>query len=107
MSWDNVGPNQCHMDGTPIIRKSPAHLQIKKETKAMKEDDFGFSIVDESDLTTVVERYDKAEKLRDMIMPLLNNLKSNPDKDIIRWSGPERVRRIDEFIKKMNDLVDG
>lgn len=73
----------------------------------MDEDDFGFSIVDESELTTVIENNDKAVKLRAMIMPLLNNLKSNPDKDIIKWSGPERVKRINEFIAKMNKLVDG
>lgn len=73
----------------------------------MDEDDFGFSIVDESELTTVIENNDKAVRLRAMIMPLLNNLKSNPDKDIIKWSGPERVKRINEFIAKMNKLVDG
>lgn len=73
----------------------------------MDEDDFGFSIVDESELTKVVENNEKAEKLRAMIMPLLKNLKANPDKDIIKWSGPDRVQRIDEFIKKMNKLVDG
>jgi hypothetical protein len=72
-----------------------------------EEDDFGFSIVDESELTTIIERNDKAVQLRDMIMPLLKNLKSNPDKDIIKWAGPDRVKRIDEFIKKMNKLVDG
>jgi hypothetical protein len=42
--------------------------------------------------------------LRDMIMPLLNNLKKNPEKDIIHW--PNRAEKIDAFIKKMNKLVD-
>ena len=73
----------------------------------MEAEDFGFSIVDESDLTRVVENNDRAEKLRDMIMPLLNNLKKNPEKDYIQWPGVDRVRKIDEFIEKMNAVVEG
>ena len=39
-------------------------------------------------------------------MPLLNNLKKNPEKDIIKWKGSERVKNIDEFVIKMNKLID-
>lgn len=81
--------------------------ESKKKEKKMNEDDFGFSIVDETELSSVVESNDKAKQLRDMIMPLLNNLKANPDKDIIKWKGNERVAKIDGFIKKINKLVDG
>ena len=155
MSWDNVGPNQCHMDGTPIVRDSPkdkkkmakydhgggcgcglyrecipgceyAPIKIKKicdcgpngycscgnkleknrKNKVDNDtDDFGFTMVTEGDLQTPADT--RAEQLRDLIMPLLNNLKSNPDKDIIRWNGPDRVKKIDEFIKKMNNLISG
>ena len=141
MSWDNVGPNQCHMDGTPIVKPRPTGEKPKmakydygggcpcglyrecipqcenfhpqpiseaskqKEVKMKDPGDFGFTIVGEEDLQGPNDT--RAERLRDMILPLLNNLKANPDKDIIKWKGTERVKKIDEFIKKMNDLVDG
>ena len=77
----------------------------EKDTMVVEEsNDFGFSIVDEEELKPVAD--DRATKLRDMIMPLLKNLKSNPDKDIIKWRGIDRVTKIDEFIKKMNSIVD-
>lgn len=47
----------------------------------------------------------KLEGLRKMIMPLLLNLKKNPDKDIIRWNGVDRVKQIDTFIKKMDTYI--
>jgi hypothetical protein len=40
-----------------------------------------------------------------MIMPLLLNLKKNPDKDIIKWAGADRVKNIDAFIKKMDAYI--
>jgi hypothetical protein len=47
----------------------------------------------------------KLEGLRKMIMPLLLNLKKNPDKDIIKWNGADRVKNIDAFIKKMDAYI--
>ena len=41
----------------------------------METNDFGFTLVGEEEL--IVPNNDKAEQLRDMIMPLLNNLKKN------------------------------
>ena len=70
----------------------------------MTEEDFGFSIVDQSELDNTKDSW-KAEKLRSMIMPLLNNLKANPDKDIIKWDGADRVKRIDDFIAKMDQVL--
>jgi hypothetical protein len=143
MSWDDVGPNHCHMDGTPIVRvsreknrmakydygggctcglyrecidgcvnaPSPRELHQKTYTYSdytvekvtdMNEDDFGFSIVDEKDLASTDT---KAQQLHDMIMPLLKNLKANPDKDIIKWNGADRVKRIDDFIRKMDNVL--
>lgn len=149
MSWDNIGPNQCYMDGTPIVRDSPKDKKKmakydqgggcpcglyrecipqcenapkkticecgpngyctcnKSKRKKMDKDseDFGFTMIGEEDIQLPAD--DRAEQLRDMIMPLLNNLKLNPEKDIIRWQGVDRVKKIDEFIEKMNKLVDG
>jgi len=62
--------------------------------------DFGFTSEDEIKSTT-----DKLSGLRDLIMPLLNNLKQNPDKDIIKWAGRDRVKQIDAFIKKMDEYI--
>lgn len=102
MSWDNVGPNHCNMDGTPIVRET----RVQKEIK-MQEHDFGFSFVDSTELTAEIDTAtEKLEKLRAMILPFLKNLKQNPEKDIIKWNGKDRIKKIDEFIGKINVLVD-
>lgn len=59
--------------------------------------DFGFSFEDSK------EQEDKVSGLFNMILPLLNNLKSNPEKDTIFW--PNRVEKIDAFIKKLQDYI--
>ena len=74
----------------------------------MKEEhDFGFTFVDEEQFTKVekVEDKEKLMELRAMILPLLFNLKKNPEKDMIQWPGKDRVKSVDAFIKKMDDLV--
>lgn len=102
MSWDNVGPNHCNMDGTPIVRET----RVQKEIK-MQEHDFGFSFADSTELTAEIDTAtEKLEKLRAMILPFLKNLKQNPEKDIIKWNGKDRIKKIDEFIEKINVLVD-
>ena len=74
--------------------------------------DFGFSAVDESELETVrvaaeeketltqqLKTVDnRANSLYDAILPLLHNLKKNPEKDYIFW--PNRTARIDAFEDK-------
>ena len=72
--------------------------------------DFGFTAVDETELKSgeieaQEKLQEKLEGLRKMIMPLLNNLKQNPDKDVIKWNGKERAKKIDEFIKKMDNYI--
>lgn len=69
--------------------------------------DFGFTSEDELKVEVSTQVNDKAVAIRDMIMPLLNNLKKNPDKDIIKWEGKQRIKQIDAFIKKMDKLVEG
>lgn len=86
----------------------------------MKEyNDFGFSIVDETELdasATMTAKVENAEKLVDeywnrldkmhrTVLPLLFNLKSNPEKDMIHW--PNRVEKIDAFIAKLDDIKNG
>lgn len=85
-------------------------------------DDFGFSLVSESELKareeqlqkkveeqshavkqTQVVYQNKIEGLMSMIMPLLNNLSKDPDKEYILW--PDRSAKIIAFKKKLEDYV--
>lgn len=85
--------------------------------------DFGFSLVSETELKaheqllqkkieeqskvvekTETELKDKLHGLREMIMPLLNNLAKDPEKTYILW--PERSAKIKLFIDKINKYVD-
>jgi tetrahydromethanopterin S-methyltransferase subunit B len=75
----------------------------------MSDFDFGFTLVDESELeavqqaaskaaaatTDVQALHDKIDKLYNAVQPLLTNLKANPEKDYILW--PNRVEKVDEF----------
>lgn len=85
-------------------------------------DDFGFSTISEDELKSkeiklaqdakeasrkaeeVEQTYKKkVEQLYKAIIPLLNNLKKDPDKEYLYW--PNRVEKIDEFIKKIDKIV--
>lgn len=68
--------------------------------------DFGFTSEDEIKENKVKETSTKLLGMKNMIMPLLNNLKKNPDMDVIKWNGAERVKSIDAFIKKMDAYID-
>jgi len=71
--------------------------------------DFGFTAVDEAELeavqkaaetaetasSTSAELQDKIDKLYNAIVPLLNNLKKNPEKDYILW--PNRLEKVEQF----------
>jgi len=69
------------------------------------EDDFGFTFSDSNEMQNQIKSNveDKAQGLRKMIMPLLNNLMKNPEKDTIVW--PNREKKIKDFIKKMDDYI--
>jgi hypothetical protein len=71
--------------------------------------DFGFTAVDEDELSSVKEASKAAEKnattaqtaqsqldrLYNAVTPLLNNLKKNPEKEYILW--PDRLNKVEEF----------
>lgn len=77
--------------------------------------DFGFTAVDENELeavqsvksevsnasANVQELEDKLNRLYNSILPLLTNLKKNPEKEYILW--PNRVEKIEQF----EDLISG
>ena len=71
--------------------------------------DFGFTAVDENELeavqsvksevssasANVAELEEKLNKLYNAILPLLTNLKKNPEKEYILW--PNRTEKIEQF----------
>jgi hypothetical protein len=74
--------------------------------------DFGFTAVDENELEAVqkvtsqassasANAHEAEEKLNNAILPLLSNLKKNPEKEYILW--PNRVEKIEQF----EDLITG
>lgn len=82
----------------------------------MEENDFGFTamtfddisaILEESknaEINSVEEQYkNKIETLKKMILALLNNLASNPEKEYIYW--PNRVEKIKEQIEKVKKIT--
>lgn len=94
------------------------------------DNDFGFSLVSETELRqkeaelakalaskeTVIKQQATAvatvaatsktqlDELRNMIMPLLSNLSADANKTYIFW--PDRVAKIKKFIDKINTYVD-
>ena len=52
-----------------------------------------------------VDKNEKLEKLRAMILPFLNNLKKNPEKDYIYW--PKRTAKIDQFEDVLRKIIEG
>jgi hypothetical protein len=81
--------------------------------------DFGFTAVDEDELTavkalrttanevasTAEDTQTKLDKLYNAITPLLNNLKANPEKEYILW--PNRTEKIEAFENKLFDIYKG
>jgi uncharacterized protein Yka (UPF0111/DUF47 family) len=81
--------------------------------------DFGFTAVDEDELEAVQQQSAKTEimalsanrleekidKLYNAILPLLSNLKRNPEKDYIYW--PKRTAKIEEFEALLQRILEG
>ena len=85
----------------------------------MDDFDFGFSAVSEDELetveaskrvaaqseATVEDLNDRLNRMFKAILPLLNNLRKDPEKQYIVW--PNRVAKIDAFEAKLAAIVDG
>lgn len=85
----------------------------------MNEDfDFGFTAVDEDELEVVQQQAartqivalsanrleEKIDKLYNAILPLLSNLKKNPEKGYIYW--PNRTAKIEEFEAQLQRILE-
>ena len=74
--------------------------------------DFGFTAVNEEELEAVqkvsVEASSTEERLHNLynaIIPLLNNLKQNPEKDYILW--PNRLEKVEQFESHLQSIYKG
>lgn len=93
-------------------------MSIEKQTTIL-DFDFGFTAVDADELDIVREakatvettvataesNAAKAQLIYDAVMPLLNNLKANPEKDYIYW--PDRYAKLDAFADKLYQILSG
>jgi len=81
--------------------------------------DFGFSAMDEDELEAVqqasaqvteaasnaVDIENRLNTLYNMVQPLLNNLKANPEKGYIYW--PNRLEKIETFSDAIDKVYNG
>ena len=81
--------------------------------------DFGFTAVDETELEAVQQATSQAtqveqtaeqlqtrlDNLYNAIVPLLNNLKMNPEKEYILW--PNRLAKVEEFETRLQKMYTG
>jgi hypothetical protein len=74
--------------------------------------DFGFTAVDEDELDAVVETTkaatsyeERLDKLYNAIIPLLNNLKKNPEKEFLKW--PNRLEKVEQFETHITNIYQG
>lgn len=81
-------------------------------------DDFGFTVVDETELNSYQEAQSKIQKTTAVadatqekidaiyaaVQPLLKNLKSSPEKEYILW--PDRLKKIEAFEDHLRQIYD-
>lgn len=81
--------------------------------------DFGFTVVNEDELevaqkatktataatATAKSTDDKLNKLYNAMIPLLTNLKANPEKDYILW--PKRLEKVEAFEDMLQKIYKG
>lgn len=81
--------------------------------------DFGFTAVDEDELQAVQQTtaaandaeqlatttQQRLDSLYNTVIPLLNNLKKNPEKEYILW--PNRLNKVEEFESRLLAIYRG
>lgn len=89
-------------------------MTSKLSIASFDDDDFGFTIIDEKELTSIAEEEKethqteiemlttKLQQMYDAVLPLLKNLNANSDKDIIKW--PNRSQKISQFKTKLDNI---
>lgn len=94
----------CH-GGPKCERNSLGAVKQTKKVENMNDDhdDFGFTTYSNDEIKKDIMPENKAEGLYKMIMPLLENLKKDPEKEYLKW--PNRVQKVDQFINKINKYM--
>ena len=89
---------------------------MAKDEINLQDFDFGFTAVDENELEAVTvasqqvaaastgtkEMQDKMDTMYNAMIPLLNNLQKNPEKEYIYW--PDRHNKVEQFRDKLTIL---
>lgn len=78
----------------------------------MSDFDFGFTAVDEDQIEFVASTQAtannvqaKLDSLYRAIMPLLDNLQKNPEKEYILW--PDRYQKVEQFRDHITEIYEG
>ena len=91
---------------------------MAKNEISLQDFDFGFTAVDETELEAVTvasqkvaaastdtrAMQDKLDTMFNAVMPLLNNLQKNPEKEYIFW--PDRHTKVEQFRDKLTVLYE-
>jgi hypothetical protein len=91
---------------------------LAKNEISLQDFDFGFTAVDETELEAVTvasqkvaaastdtrAMQDKLDTMFNAVMPLLNNLQKNPEKEYIFW--PDRHTKVEQFRDKLTVLYE-
>lgn len=89
---------------------------MAKDEINLQDFDFGFTAVDETELEAVTvasqqvaaastdtkEMQNKMDTMYNAMIPLLNNLQKNPEKEYIYW--PDRHNKVEQFRDKLTIL---
>lgn len=82
-----------------------------KETTNVADFDFGFTLVNSDELEEVQIKSEiantweqKAKMIYDSVVPLLDNLSGNDEKDYIYW--PNRSEKIQQFKSKLRSILE-
>jgi hypothetical protein len=78
-------------------------MNTKPTFDELEEFDLGFTTFDVNEIEEVKEYQERLSKLRKMVIPFLDNLMKNPEKDI-HW--PDRDIKLAKFKKQFEDVID-
>jgi hypothetical protein len=84
------------------IKANEEILKKRIEDTLRHVDELTLLIDDVKNKETVLNN--KISKIREHVMPLLQNLSEEPDKDYIHWEN--RVPQVNYFIKKLNEIIE-
>ena len=89
--------------------------KLDAEMEALLSDDtfgdFDFTFADEVEVSEVSGVSDdvksKMEKVEKLVLPILYNLKKNPERDYIVWDGAKRVAACEAQIQRILEITRG